>query len=170
MIAEQSVYIAQSPARVYAFLVDQDSWASLDPSVLDISPRGLVSKGMTGTMTRRVAGMRVTDGFTVTELDPDSRLEMRLTGAGYAVTETISLEATPDGTRATVVDVVEPTSTFGRLFVALSGPFIPAGSSHSIRAPEVRHGARFVTRGPDVTGEGLARPARLELTAFRSAT
>jgi hypothetical protein len=124
VIAEQSVSIAQSPARVYAFLVDQDSWALLDHSVLDISPRGLVSKGMTGTMTRRVAGMRVTNGFTVTELDPDSRLEMRLTGAGYAVTETISLEATPEGTRASVVDVLEPTSTFGRPFVALSGPFV----------------------------------------------
>jgi len=124
VIAEQGVHIAHPPARVFAFLVDQDSWAALDPSVLDISPRGPVSKGMTGTMTRRVAGMRVTNGFTITELDPDSRLAMRLTGAGYALTETISLEATPAGTHATVVDVLEATSTGGRLFVALSGPFI----------------------------------------------
>ena len=124
MIEERTVTIAQSPAHVYAYLIDQASWAALDPSVLEISPRGPVSTGMTGTMTRRVAGLRVTNGFTVTELAPDARLGMRITGAGYALTETISLEAMPDGTRATVVDVLEPTSLGGRLFVALSGGFI----------------------------------------------
>ena len=68
--------------------------------------------------------MRVTNGFTVTELEPDATLGMRITGAGYALRETVSLEAIPSGTRATVVDVLEPTSLGGRLFVALSGGFI----------------------------------------------
>jgi hypothetical protein len=49
---------------------------------------------------------------------------MRITGPGYELTETTTLEATTDGTRTTIVDVLQPTSLGGRLFVALSGPFI----------------------------------------------
>jgi hypothetical protein len=124
VIAEHSLEVARPPAEVYAFLVDQDNWAALDPATLDITPRGEVHKGMTGTITRRVAGRRVKNDFVVTELEPDARLGMRLTGAGYALTETTSLEASPDGTRVTIVDVLEPTSLGGRLFVAVSGSFI----------------------------------------------
>jgi carbon monoxide dehydrogenase subunit G len=124
MIAEHSLEIARTPAEVYAFLLDQDNWAALDPATKDITPRGAVYEGMTGTITRRVAGMRVRNGFLVTELEPEAKLSMRLTGAGYALTETTTLEATPDGTRVTTVDVLEPTSLGGRLFVAVSGPFI----------------------------------------------
>jgi hypothetical protein len=124
VIAEHSLEVARSPAEVYAFLIDQDNWVALDPATTDITPRRTVHGGMTGTITRRVAGMRVRNGFLVTALEPDRRLDMRLTGAGYALTETTTLEATPGGTRATIVDVLEPTSLGGRLFVAVSGPFI----------------------------------------------
>ena len=124
MIAEHSLHIARPPAHVYAFLIDQDSWATLDPATVDITPRGEVHMGMTGTITRRVNGLRVKNGWLVTELDPSARLGMRIKGPGYELTETTTLEATPDGTRATIVDVLQPTSLGGRLFVALSGPFI----------------------------------------------
>jgi hypothetical protein len=124
VIAEHSLEIVRSPAEVYAFLIDQDNWAALDPATMDITPRGAVHEGMTGTITRRVARLRVRNGFLVTELEPDTRLGMRLTGAGYALSETTTLEATPNGTLATIVDVLEPTSLGGRLFVAVSGPFI----------------------------------------------
>lgn len=124
MIAEHSLEIARSPAAVYAFLVDQDNWAALDPATLDITPREEVHQGMTGTITRRVAGMRVRNGFLVTELEPEAKMSMRITGAGYALAETTTLVATPEGTQATIVDVLEPTSLGGRLFVAVSGPFI----------------------------------------------
>jgi hypothetical protein len=98
MIAEHRLEIARPPAEVYAFLVDQDNWAALDPATLGIDPRGDVHVGMAGTITRRVAGRRVRNGFVVTELEPDTRMGMRLTGAGYVLTETTTLEATPDGT------------------------------------------------------------------------
>jgi len=124
VIAEHSLQIGRSSAQVYAFLVEQDSWAALDPATVDITPRGEVHTGMTGTITRRVIGLRVKNGWLVTELDPSARLGMRITGPGYALTETTTLESTPDGTRATVVDVLEPTSIGGRLLVAISGPFI----------------------------------------------
>ena len=124
MIAEHSLEIARSPAEVYAFLVDQDNWATLDPATLDITPGEEVHQGMTGTITRRVAGRRVRNDFLVTELEPEAKMAMRLTGAGYALTEITSLEAIPEGTRVTIVDVLEPTSFGGRLFVAVSGPFI----------------------------------------------
>jgi hypothetical protein len=124
MIAEYTVDTARPPTEVYAFLIDQDNWAALDPTLLDVSPRGEVVVGMAGTMRRRVNGLRVTDTWIVTALEPSSRLAMRVRGPGYEVTETMTLEAIPQGTRVTVVDVLEPTSLGGRLFVAVSGPFI----------------------------------------------
>lgn len=124
MIVEHRMHIPRPSAQVYAFLVDQDNWVALDPATLDITPRGSVTVGMAGTMTRRVNGLRVTNGWIVTDLEDSAKVGMRITGRGYALTETTTLEATPDGTRATIVDVLEPTSAAGRLFVALSAPFM----------------------------------------------
>jgi hypothetical protein len=71
-----------------------------------------------------VNGLRVTDTWIVTALEPSSRLAMRVGGPGYELTATMTPEAIPQGTRVTIVDVLEPTSLGGRLFVAVSGPFI----------------------------------------------
>jgi hypothetical protein len=79
---------------------------------------------MTGTLTRKVAGRRMTDGWTILELEPGTRFAMKVTGAGYELIETITLEATAGGTRATTVDTYRHTSLGGRLFIAVSGPFI----------------------------------------------
>ena len=49
---------------------------------------------------------------------------MKVTGAGYELIETITLEATASGTRATTVDTYRHTSLGGRLLIAVSGPFI----------------------------------------------
>lgn len=137
MIVEQRIELPRSPATVYAFLVDQAAWARLDPSLLHITPRGRVTKGMAGVMTRRVSGLRVTNGWTVTDLDVDVRVGMRVTGPGYALTETTTLVATPTGCRATIVDTLEPTSPTGRLFVTVSGPF----ARRDLRARAGRLGA-----------------------------
>ena len=124
MIATLSLHIARPPEHVYAFLIDQATWAAMDATLLDVTPRGSVAVGMAGTMTRRVAGRTVTDSWTVTELEPVTRVGMRLTGAGYQVVETIVLEGTAAGTHATIVDTLRHTSAGGRLLVALSGPFV----------------------------------------------
>ena len=124
MVVRQVVQVLRTPDAVYRFLVDQDSWAAMDPTLLSIDPRGEVEEGMTGTMRRRVNGLRVTNGWTVTELKAPTRLAMRITGAGYALTETMTLAANDGGTEVTIVDELEPTSTVGRLFVAMSGRFV----------------------------------------------
>ncbi len=124
MIATLSQDIARPPERVYAVLIDQNAWAALDPPLVDFAPRGPLAVGMTGTMTRKVAGRRITDGWTVLELEPGTRFAMRVTGAGYELIETITLEATAGGTRATTVDTYRHTSLGGRLLIAVSGPFI----------------------------------------------
>ena len=124
MIATLSRDIARPPERVYAVLIDQGAWATLDPPLVDFAPRGPLAVGMTGTMTRKVAGRRITDGWTVLELEPGTRFALRVTGAGYELIETITLEATAGGTRATTVDTYRHTSLGGRLLIAVSGPFI----------------------------------------------
>ena len=124
MIETLSRDIARPPERVYAVLIDHGTWAALDPALLDITPRGPLAVGMTGTMTRKVAGRRITNGWTVLELEPGTRFAMRVTGAGYELIETITLEATAGGTRATTEDIYRHTSLGGRLLIAVSGPFI----------------------------------------------
>ena len=188
MIATLSLDIASPPERVYAVLIDQDAWAALDPATLDITPRGEVAVGMTGTMTRRVAGMRVTNGWTILDLEPGTRVGMRLTGAGYELIETTTLEATPGGTRATIVDNLRPTSVGGRLFVAVSGPFIRRRPSQSVRAAQgaprndvvgcyagrrramlsrgQSSGSRLVTRSCSTTS-GVDRPTGAATLALR---
>ena len=124
MIETLSQDIAGPPERVYAVLIDQGAWAALDPPLVDFTPRGPLAVGMTGTLTRKVAGRRITDGWTILELEPGTRFAMKVTGAGYELIETITLEATAGGTRATTVDTYRHTSLGGRLLIAVSGPFI----------------------------------------------
>ena len=124
MIATLSLEIARPPERVYAVLIDQETWAALDPPLVDFAPRCPLAVVMTGTLTRKVAGRRITDGWTILELEPGRRFAMKVTGAGYELIETIMLEATAGGTRATTVDTYRHTSLGGRLFIAVSGPFI----------------------------------------------
>ena len=76
MIATLSMDIARPPERVYSVLIDQDAWAALDPPLVDFTPRGPLTVGMTGTLTRKVAGRRITDGWTILELEPWTRFAM----------------------------------------------------------------------------------------------
>lgn len=124
MIIGRTIEIARSPAEVYDFLVDQGSWAKLDPALTDVTPRGEVTIGMSGTMTRRVTGMKVTTYWTVTELAPGSRSTMVISGRGYELRETTSLAPAAAGTQVKIVDTLTPTSLGGRFFVAVSGRFI----------------------------------------------
>lgn len=124
MIVQTSLDIARQPQEVFDFLADQANWAALDAALVDVSPRGPIGPGLSGTMIRRVNRMHVTNSWLVTEFDPGTRLEMRIGGRGYELTETTTLHAAPGGTRATIVDELLPTSMFGRVFVALSGSFI----------------------------------------------
>ena len=124
MIVETTFHIARPRSDVFAFLADQTNWARIDPALVDLSPTGTLAIGKAGTMTRRVSGLRVTTRWTVVEFQPDARLTIQDVGKGYALTEDMTLEDVSGGTRLHVVDTLLPTSLPGRLFVAMSGPFI----------------------------------------------
>ena len=139
MIETLSQDIARPPGRVYAVLIDQDAWAALDPPLVDFTPRGPLAVGMTGTMTRKAAGRRMTSGWTILELEPGTRFAMKVTGAGYELIETITLEATAGGTRATT-DGCLPTYVAGR-----SPAHRGVGAVHPSRPPravQAAHSAR----------------------------
>lgn len=124
MRIQTTLDIARSPANVSAFLTDQHNWARLDPALIALTPRGTLAEGQAGTMTRRVSGIPVTTKWSVTELVPGSRLTMLIEGAGYQLRETTTLVSHDNGTHVTVLDELRATSVPGRLFVAISGPFI----------------------------------------------
>jgi hypothetical protein len=119
-----SVRTERPSNAVFEYLVDQANWPLMDPALVQLSPRGPLAVGQSGTMTRRVSRMRVTTSWEITELEPGSRLGMRITGKGYQLTETTAVVADGGGTTVTVVDMLVPTSLAGRAFVAMSGPFI----------------------------------------------
>jgi hypothetical protein len=124
MIETFTMRIVRGPDDVFGFLVDQANWAAVDPALVDLAPQGALALGRSGTVTRRVAGMRVTTTWEVTEFEPGARLAIRIVGRGYQLVEATTLTAADGGTEATVVDTLSPTSLFGRAFVAMSGSFI----------------------------------------------
>jgi hypothetical protein len=113
--------VARSPADVFDFLADIDSFRVLDPALVAVSPGGRLTEGLSGTFTHRRGGMTARTTWRVTEFAPPALLEVAIRGAGYEMTERASLVPLGSGTRATFVDRVWPTSLAGRVLVALSG-------------------------------------------------
>ena len=113
--------VAQPPEAVFGFIVDTGHLHELDDALVDFGPPGLLHDGSTGWFRHRRGGLTARTTFAVTAFEAPRRLEVAITGMGYAMTEAATLEATPNGTRARFVDRVWPTSIAGRLLVALSG-------------------------------------------------
>ena len=113
--------LARPPAEVFALLTDTTHFRRVDLALVDFGPPGQLAAGGTGWFRHRRFGMTARTTFRVTQLEAARRLEVAISGMGYAMTEAAELEATPTGTRARFVDGVWPTSIPGRLFVALSG-------------------------------------------------
>lgn len=118
---ESTFEIDRSPAEVFAFLSDTANASVVDPALVDFSPAGQLSAGLQGTLAHQRGWMVARTSWTVTEHDAPGSLVMEIQGAGYAMTEAATLEPLADGTRATFVDTVWPTSLAGRLLVTLSG-------------------------------------------------
>lgn len=113
--------LGRPPADVFALLADGESFRAVDPALVDYGPPGSLHAGSTGWFKHRRGGMTARTTFRVSEFDAPARLEVAITGMGYQMTESATLEATPSGTRARFVDRVWPTTLPGRLLVALSG-------------------------------------------------
>jgi hypothetical protein len=102
-------------------LIDPNHFRAIDPAMLEFGPPGPLSPGSEGWSKHRRGGMTARTTYRVTAFDAPSRLEVAISGMGYAMTESAELEAIPAGTRARFVDRVWPTALPGRLLVALSG-------------------------------------------------
>jgi hypothetical protein len=113
--------IARGPGAVFAFLTSPEGLRAVDPALVDYGPPGPITAGGKGWFKHRRGGMTAKTTWEVTEFEVATRLEVAISGMGYAMTESAALEATPTGTRARFVDRVWPTSLPGRILVALSG-------------------------------------------------
>ena len=118
---ETSVDIARSTVDVFAFLASTRSFKAVDPALVEFEPEGDLRPGLTGTFLHRRGGLPARSTWLVVESDPPRRLAVEIRGMGYGMTEEAMLKPQGDGTRATFVDRVWPTSLPGRLLVALSG-------------------------------------------------
>ena len=116
--------VARPPGDVFALLVDPDHFRLLDPAVLDYGPKIALSIDSEGWFKHRRGGMTARTTYRVTAFDPPRRLEVAISGMGYAMTEGAELDSIPMGTRARFVDRVWPTTLPGRLLIALSGGFM----------------------------------------------
>jgi carbon monoxide dehydrogenase subunit G len=113
--------IGRPPADVFALLIDPNHFRLVDPALIDYGPPGPLTARTEGWFKHRRGGMTAKTTFRVTDFDSPQRLQVAISGMGYAMTETAELEAIPRGTRARFVDRVWPTTLPGRLLVALSG-------------------------------------------------
>jgi polyketide cyclase/dehydrase/lipid transport protein len=113
--------VGRAPGDVFAFLTSAEGLRAVDPALVDYGPPGPLTAGGAGWFRHRRGGMTANTTWRVTAFEAPTRLEVAISGMGYAMTESAELEATPMGTRARFVDRVWPTSLPGRLLVALSG-------------------------------------------------
>jgi carbon monoxide dehydrogenase subunit G len=113
--------VGRSPEDVFALLIDPNQFRLVDPALIDHGPPGPLTAGTEGWFRHRRGGMTAKTTFRVTDFDSPRRLEVAISGMGYAMTETAELTAIPTGTRARFMDRVWPTTLPGRLLVALSG-------------------------------------------------
>ena len=120
MQVEHEIEIERSPADVFAFLADGDSFTIIDAALVESSWSGPLRPDATGTFVHRRGGMRARTSWAVVDLDAPRHLTVAIRGAGYAMEETATLEATERGTRLRFVDTVRPTSILGRLLVLAS--------------------------------------------------
>ena len=121
LIIKHDFEVGRPPSAVFDYLADASHWQDIDPAVVEVAPSGPLRPGSTGTVTHRRRGMKVETAWTATVLEPGERLEVLITGFGYALRETVDLAAAGDRTTVTVTDAVEPTSLLGKLLVAVSG-------------------------------------------------
>jgi hypothetical protein len=121
MQIRHEIEIAQSPAVVFDFLVDTDSFPVVDRALVSYTPHGVMRVGLSGTFVHRRGGMTARSTWEVAELERPSRLRVAVRGMGYEMDEIAILSAISTGTRATFTDTVRPTSLVGRLMVAMSG-------------------------------------------------
>lgn len=113
--------VARQPAEVFDFLTSPEGLRAVDPALVDYGPPGPLGDGATGWFRHRRGGMTARTTFRVTAFEPPNRLEVAISGMGYAMTESAALEPAAAGTRARFVDRVWPTSLPGRILVGLSG-------------------------------------------------
>ena len=120
MQVDHEIEIERSPADVFAFLADGDSFRVVDAALVESSWTGPLRPDATGTFVHRRGGLTARTTWAVAELDAPRRLSVEIRGTGYAMEETATLDATVRGTRLRFVDTVWPTSMLGRLLVLAS--------------------------------------------------
>jgi carbon monoxide dehydrogenase subunit G len=109
-----TVFIAASPAEVYAFLSEPTNvprWQTGVVSSERTSPPPTVA-GSTGKVVLEVMGQRVTANTTVLEAVPDRRLALTTSVSGMSVLGSLDLVATEGGTKLTFSSEVKAESIF----------------------------------------------------------
>ena len=109
-----TVFIAASPAEVYAFLSEPTNvprWQTGVVSSERTSPPPTAA-GSTGRVVLEVMGQRVTANTTVLEAIPDRRLALTTSVSGMSVLGSLDLAAAEGGTKLTFSSEVKAESIF----------------------------------------------------------
>jgi carbon monoxide dehydrogenase subunit G len=93
------VQINKPATTVYKFLADTSNWHKTDDSVIDVTPKGPVSKGSKGTETRKMGGRTIEGTWVITDLVPDRKIAMDWAGPGMSGTGTNEIEGSGANTR-----------------------------------------------------------------------
>lgn len=119
-VIERDVEIARDVAAVFGFLTDPTKFGVVDHALVSVEPMTPMALGAGGRMTHRRGGMTARTTWAVTAFDPPRALTVEIRGSGYVMTEAAVLVPASDGTRIRFVDRIWPTSSMGRILVALS--------------------------------------------------
>jgi carbon monoxide dehydrogenase subunit G len=109
-----TVFIAASPAEVYAFLAEPTNVPRWQTGVISserTSPPP-TARGSTGRVVLEVMGQRVTANTRVLAAIPDRRLALATSVSGMSVVGSLDLAAVESGTKVTFSSEVKAESIF----------------------------------------------------------
>ncbi|MFN8187207.1 MAG: SRPBCC family protein [Gaiellales bacterium] len=124
-VVTTTVEIARPPEAVFDAMTDTDVWLAISPELVAVEPRGRITQGATGTMTRKQGRKTVTGTWEIVELTPGQGMAMRGRDPGSEMSERVALEPLGDGrTRMTSTAEFRATSGAMRVLLPLMTPWI----------------------------------------------
>ncbi len=93
------IQVNKPVAETFKMMADTSNWHKFEAELVDVKPKGPVSKGVKGTETRKMGGKNVEATWEITEFEPNKKFTMVWAGKGMSGSVTNTYAEMSGGTR-----------------------------------------------------------------------
>jgi carbon monoxide dehydrogenase subunit G len=93
------IQVNKPVAETFKMMADTSNWHKFEAELVDVKPKGPVSKGLKGTETRKMGGKTVDATWEITEFEPNKKFTMAWAGKGMSGVVTNTYAEASGGTR-----------------------------------------------------------------------